>query len=160
MTPDVLGLTSGVPERSVARGDRLFAQQDGGRDIAVLVSGRLEVRQGDVVIAVLDRPGAFVGEIGALLRRPRSADVVALEDTTVRVIGDPEAFFEDHSALALELAVQLAGRLDRVNSYLVDLRRQYADRDDHLGMVDQVLGRLATRPPVDISPGSVRSPDY
>src|SRR3546814_5516264 len=58
-----------------------------------------------------DLPGAFVGEIGALLATARTADVVAAEDSVVRTIGEPEAVFSAHPQLALELARQLAGRL-------------------------------------------------
>ena len=86
--------------------------------------------------------------------------MVAVEPSTVRLIGDPDAFFASHPEVALELARQLAGRLHRLLAYLGDLRAQYADSDGHLTMIDSVLGRLASRPPVDIEPGSDRSPDY
>ena len=32
--------------------------------------------------------------------------------------------------------------------------------DGHLSLIDSVLGRLASRPHVEIEPGSDRSPDY
>jgi CRP-like cAMP-binding protein len=105
-------------------------------------------------------PGAFVGEIGALLGTARTASVVAMEPSSVRIIGDPETFFATHSDVALELARQLAARLQRLLAYLGDIRRQYADADGHLTMIDSVLGKLASRPTVDIEPGSDRSPDY
>ena len=119
---------------------------------------RLEA--GTTVLPDVTAPGAFVGEVGALLDRPRSATILARGPATVRVIGDPTAFFATHPELALELARQLAGRLQRLTAYLADVREQYADHEGHLGMVDAVLGRLAARPPVDIEPGSDRSPDY
>ena len=43
----------------------------------------------------------------------------------------------------LPIARLLARRLQNVTSYLVDLKRQYRDREDHLGMVDEVLDSLA-----------------
>jgi hypothetical protein len=60
----------------------------------------------------------------------------------------------------LELARQLAGRVHRLLAYLGDVRSQYADADGHLTLIDSVLGRLASRPHVEIEPGSDRSPDY
>ena len=60
----------------------------------------------------------------------------------------------------MELARQLAERLHRLTSYLGDVRAQYADAGGHLEMVDAILGRLASRPPVTIDGGSDRSPDY
>lgn len=160
MPTDVIALTEGMPERSVPAGASVFVDGVGPPAVLVLVSGQLSVRQGRTELARLDRPGSFVGEIGALLGTPRSADVVAAEDSVVRSIGEPEAFFARHPDLALELARQLAGRLHRLVAYLGDVREQYADREDHLGMLDTVLARLSSRPPVEIEPGSDRSPDY
>lgn len=160
MVTDVLALTGGMPERAVPAGASVFQDGAGTIPVLVLVAGRLRVLQGGAEIALIDRPGAFVGEIGALLGTARTAEVVAAEDSVVRSIGEPDAVFAAHPDLALELARQLAGRLHRLVAYLGDVREQYADRDDHLGMLDVVLARLSSRAPVDIEPGSDRSPDY
>jgi CRP-like cAMP-binding protein len=157
---DVLALTGGMPERAVPAGASVFQDGAGTIPVLVLVAGRLRVLQGGAEIALIDQPGAFVGEIGALLGTARTAEVVAAEDSVVRSIGEPDAVFAAHPDLALELARQLAGRLHRLVAYLGDVREQYADRDDHLGMLDVVLARLSSRAPVDIEPGSDRSPDY
>lgn len=160
MTVDVVALTEGMPERAVPAGASVFQDGAGTTPVLVLVAGRLRVLQGGAEIALIDQPGAFVGEIGALLGTARTAEVVAAQDSVVRTIGEPEAVFSAHPQLALELARQLAGRLHRLVAYLGDVREQYADREDHLGMLDVVLARLSSRPPVDIEPGSDRSPDY
>lgn len=160
MRSEVVELTEGMPERAVPAGASVFADSAGQIPILVLVSGRLRVLHGDAELALIDRPGAFVGEVGGLLGTARTADVVAAEDSVVRTIGEPEAFFAAHPAVALELARQLAGRLHRLVAYLGDVREQYADRADHLGMLDSVLARLSSRAPVEIEPGSDRSPDY
>lgn len=158
---EALALTAGLPERRLAPGEVLFDQgEEDITEVAVLVDGELRVEVGSFSLSEIVVPGAFIGEIGALLGVARSATVVAVTPTTVRMIGDPEAFFEHHPSLGLELARQLAARLQRLLTYLSDLRAQYADADGHLGMVDSVLGRLASRPHVDIEPGSDRSPDY
>lgn len=156
-----VALTEGMLETRLEAGDVLFAQGAAARHaVGVLVAGRLRVELDGATLAEIAVPGAFVGELGALLGTARSADVVALEPTTVRIIGDPDAFFGSHPDLALELARQLAGRLHRLLAYLSDVRSQYADADGHLGILDSVLGQLASRPPVEIEPGSDRSPDY
>jgi len=161
MSSEVLALTADLPPRHLATGDELYRQgDDSGTEIAVLVEGALRIELDDVVLSEIDAPGAFVGEIGALLGTRRTARVVAAEPTTVRAIGDPDALFASHPELALELARQLAGRLHRLLAYLGDARAQYADSDDHLAVFDAVLGRIASRAPVDIEPGSDRSPDY
>jgi CRP-like cAMP-binding protein len=158
---DVLLLTEQMPERHLAAGEQLIRQGDTGEvAVAVLVDGALDVEFGGAVMSSIEVPGTFIGELAALLHTARSASVVARTPATVRMIGDPDLFFETNPEVALELARQLAGRLHRLSAYLGDLRSQYADQEGHLSMVDSVLGRIASRPPVDIEPGSDRSPDY
>lgn len=158
--PEVLRLTEAMPALALAPGQALFGPADTARTVAVLVEGRLRVDVAGSALAVIDVPGAFVGEIGALLEVPRSASVTAIAPTTVRIIGDPVAFFGEHPELGLELARQLAGRVYRLTTYLTDVRAQLGSEAGHLGMIDSVLARLAARPPVDIEAGSDRSPDY
>ena len=162
---DILALTEAMPTRHLVAGEVLFGQGEHDAQaavdaVAVLVEGRLQVSLGGDVLSEITIPGAFVGEISALLGTVRSADVVATTDATVRLIGDPEAFFETNPALALELARQLAGRLQRLLAYVGDVKEQYAGADGHLGVLDSVLGKLASRPPVDIEPGSDRDGAY
>lgn len=158
---DVLASTAGMPERRLAAGEVLFDQgADGSASVAVLVEGSLRIDLGSTHLSDVTAPGSFVGEIGALLGTERTASVVARGPATVRVIGDPEAFFATHPEVALELARQLAGRLHRLLAYLDDLREQYADQGGHVALVDSVLSRLASRPSIEIEPGSDRSPDY
>jgi CRP-like cAMP-binding protein len=158
---DVLVVTSGMPERRLDAGEVLFDQGDGeAASVAVLVDGALRVDLDDVHLSDVTVPGGFVGEIAALLGTARTANVTATVPSTVRIIGDPDAFFASHPEIGLELARQLAGRLHRLLAYLGDVRAQYADAEGHLTMVDAVLSRLASRPSVEIEPGSDRSPDY
>jgi CRP-like cAMP-binding protein len=158
---DIVALTEGLPDRRLATGEVLFEQDDRtDRTVAVLVEGVLTAELDGAVIDEHTVPGVFVGEVGALLGAPRTATVRATTPATVRIIGDPETFFASHPELALELARQLAGRLQRLVSYVADVRHQYADAEGHLGLVHDVLESLASRPPVEIEPGSDRSPDY
>jgi CRP/FNR family transcriptional regulator, cyclic AMP receptor protein len=159
--PLVLALTDGEPERRLEVGEILY--EEGATDhstMAVLIDGRLRIGVEGNRMPDVTQPGSFVGEVGALLAIPRTATVVAVEVSTVRIIGDPHTFLTSHPELSLELARQLAGRLHRLTSYLGDLRAQYADAGGHLEMVDAILGRLATRAPIEIEGGSDRSPDY
>ena len=158
---DVLAATAGMPERELAAGEILFGQGDEGEgSVAVLVAGALRIELGDTHLSDISTPGGFAGEIAALLGTERTATVRAIEPSTVRVIGDPTAFFASHPEVGVELARQLAARLQRLLAYLGDIRTQYADAEGHLSLIDSVLGRLASREPVEIEPGSDRSPDY
>lgn len=159
--PPALALTDDLPERRLEEGQLLFEQHESDHStVAVLVDGFLRVEVDGGRLPDISIPGSFVGEIGALLGIARTASVIAGETTTVRIIGDPQAFFDSHPSLALELARQLAGQLHRLTSYLGDVRTQFAGSEGHLSMVDSVLRRLASRPAVEIEGGSDRSPDY
>jgi CRP-like cAMP-binding protein len=156
-----LTLTADQPERHLEVGDVLFHPESPDRSsVAVLVEGVLRVDVEGGRLADVAVPGSFVGEVGALLGRARTATVSAAAPTTVRIIGDPEALFASHPALALELARQLAGRLHRLTAYLADVRRQFAGSEGHVAMADAVLSRLASRPAIEIDGGSDRAPDY
>ena len=91
----------------------------------------------------------------------RTATVTATAPSTVRIIGDPDAFFASHPEIGLELARQLAGRLHRLLAYLGDVaaavrRRRRPPQRVRLGP------RAGSRPArtSSIEPGSDRSPDY
>lgn len=126
-------------------GTRLIREGVACGRIYVLESGALEIVRGGVRIVVVREPGAFVGEISALLGMPPTADVVAHEDSTVRVIeAAPDALRSD-PALTYAIAQLLARRLQAVTAYLVDIRRQYAGTGTHLALMDQVLADLMTQ---------------
>src|SRR6478672_3643135 len=115
----VLDATAGMPERRLEAGERLFALGDGeDHTVAVLVDGVVSVDLGATHLHDVDAPGTFLGEIGALLGIARTADVSARTPALIRVIGDPETFFETHPEVGLELSRQLAGRIQRLTSYL------------------------------------------
>jgi CRP/FNR family transcriptional regulator, cyclic AMP receptor protein len=156
---EILALTAAMPAHRLAPGEVLFERGDSGTSIAVL-EGQLLIELDGMRISEVAAPGAVVGEIGALLGSPRTATVVAGTETAVRLVGDADTLFVEHPEVALEIARQLASRLERLLVYLGDLREQYADSDGHLAVFDAVLGRIASRPPVTIEPGSDRSPDY
>ena len=60
------------------------------------------------------------------------------------------------------IAQVLAQRLSAVTAYLVDIKRQYADSNTHLPVMDQVLAKAIAMHPSATKPGSERSdvPDY
>src|SRR5690349_4892617 len=102
MPSQVLALTADMPALQLSPGDVLYGQGDESNDsVAVLVDGALRVELDGLTLSEIDVPGAFVGEIGALLGTKRTARVVAAEASTVRSIGNPDAFFASHPDLAL-----------------------------------------------------------
>ena len=57
------------------------------------------------------------------------------------------------------IARLLAQRLNVANTYLADLKRQYAGHGTHLAMVGEVLQSMINLPPLEVSPGSDRQSD-
>lgn len=157
---DILALSEGLPERVFAAGEALVTEGSQSGQIFVLVSGVVGVEIGEVLVLRVSEPGAFLGEISALLGIPHSARVVALEETRTRELpsGDVTASPE----MLLGMARLLAARLHAMTGYVVDLRRQYGDDATQLGLMAEVLSELTAVRPVAIAPGSARDdvPDY
>jgi len=139
---DILQLTRDEPTLEVTDGDAVMRDGERSGALFILVEGGLEVRRHDQTIARFTEPGTIVGEMGLLLDVPATADVVAVGDTVVRRFDDAERCFDTNPEFARHLATVLAQRLWQVTTYLADLRDQYADRSDTLGLVPQVLGDL------------------
>jgi len=156
--PSILDYCADLPQQSFAVGDTLL--QEGGTDqtLYVLVEGAVEVFKGDIPIAIVSQRGAIFGEIAVLLDTPHIASVKVIEAARVVVIDNGPALLASHPELALSVARLVAGRLQLVTGYLADLKQQFDEHDDHLGMVNEVMESLLNAPPRDdsISPGSDR----
>jgi hypothetical protein len=53
----------------------------------------------------------------------------------------------------------LAQRLNAANTYLADLKRQYAGHGTHLAMVGDLLQSMINQSPTQVSPGSDQKSD-
>lgn len=126
-------------------GDVLINEGPSSGVLYILVEGAVEVLRGDVRVSLVDEPGAVFGEISALLGRPHSATVRAIEPVIVHRIEDAESFLQMRPEIVFHVARILASRLIDATTYLADLKHQFADRDDHLGMVDEVLEALVNQ---------------
>ena len=142
----ILDLIRDYPVEQFQAGDILIEQRHSTGRLLVLLEGEVEILRDDVRVGKAAEPGAFFGEMSALLRRPHTATVRALRPGRVAVIDDPRAFLERSSIASLHVAELLARRLDALNKYLIDVKRQY-EGHDHLGMVDDVLEALMHRQP-------------
>jgi CRP-like cAMP-binding protein len=124
--------------------------------VYILAEGRIEVLRGDTQITVLDEPGSLVGEMSLLLDIPHTATARALGNIRVYAIENASAFFSSRPDLSWLVARLLANRLNAATTYLVDLKRQFANHNDHLAMVGEVLETLMLQQDRDINPGSER----
>src|SRR6476661_1531332 len=148
---NILEYCTGGLRRDVTAGTEVV--HEGGRTghLYVLIEGRLEVVKGDAVVASLTEPGAVLGEMSVLLDTPHTASVRAAQDSTVYEIDDAASFLRKQPAVAILIARMLAQRLNVANSYLADLKRQYAGHGTHLAMVSEVLQSMINLPPSEVS---------
>ncbi len=156
---DLLALTADLPVRHAAPGEALLVEGTRSGTLFVLVEGEVEVRLGDVVLAVVDEPGACLGEISVLLDRAHAATVVARTAVVVREAGDAQALLASDPRFGTAIATILAHRLDILNAYLADVLRQYGGGGGHLSLLHDVLADLSSSRPTDVQTGSDREPD-
>jgi len=72
-------------ERKYREGEILFKEKEPPREIYLIKEGQIEITKGGKHIAVLGE-GDFLGEMGVIDGRPRSATAVAKTDVSVLVI--------------------------------------------------------------------------
>ena len=142
---EVLSRSESFPTRTARPGEIIIEQDGESSELLILRAGTVEVRRDGQLVAVIDEPGATLGEVSMLLDSPSTADVVARDEVVLTVIADPEAFFADYPRLALAVARQLAERLARVTDYLADLKDEHGDGGDaRLGLVPEIVSELLT----------------
>ncbi|WP_299642853.1 cyclic nucleotide-binding domain-containing protein [Devosia sp.] len=150
----VLAYTRDLAKVGYDAGDVLITEGPSSGVLYILVEGAVEVLRGDVRVSLVDEPGAVFGEISALLGRPHSATVRAIQPTVVHRIEDAESFLQMRPEIVFHVARILASRLIDATTYLADLKHQFSDRSDHLGMVDEVLEALVNQQlPAQQQPG-------
>lgn len=156
---EILEYCIGGLRRNVTAGTLVV--HEGGRTghLYVLIEGRLEVIKGDTVVATIAEPGAVLGEMSVLLDQPHTATVRAASDSTIYEINDAASFLRQQPGVALLIARLLAQRLNAANTYLADIKRQYAGHGNHLAMVGDLLQSMINLPPTQVSPGSDRQSD-
>lgn len=77
--------------QTIAGGNIVYREGDAANSMFFLISGRLRVsrrdRQGVLQLYNEIRPGESVGEAGLILQQPRAADITALRDSTLALLG-------------------------------------------------------------------------
>jgi CRP-like cAMP-binding protein len=113
-----------------------------------LIEGEVEVLKDDVRVARVSQPGGVFGEMAVLLGGAHTATVRTVKPSAFYIVENPREFLRASPDACLHVCDLLARRLDALNRYLVDVRRQF-EGHDHIGMVDEVLATLLHRPAPD-----------
>lgn len=156
---DLLAFTADLPTESVRAGEVLITEGSPAGRMLVLVTGSVVIEHDEVPFARIDTPGAVFGEMSAVLDRPATATVRAVDDLVVAVVDDPLGFLSERPGAALAVLRTTASRLDGMTHYLVDVKKQFADSAGHLGLVDQILDVLVHHQGPAARTGSARDPE-
>jgi uncharacterized membrane protein len=106
------------------KGDVLFSQGDPGDTLYLVRRGRLQVFMeddvGEKIVLAESTVGEVLGEISLFDGGPRSASIVALEDTGLLELGRAELlkFLGEHPHAALDLMRVMGRRLREVNKVI------------------------------------------
>ncbi len=120
-------LIAGSSERRAPRGTTIFTKGDPGTSMMVVLVGHVRVgtisRDGREVTLNVIGPGEIFGEFALLDGKPRSADAVASDDTTLMVIERAHflPFLLRHEGLVERLLVVLCDRLRKTSVALEEV---------------------------------------
>lgn len=159
MRTAVLNLCRGLPEKSFNAGDALMTEGGTDKLLYVLIDGAVDIFKGDTHVNQQSEAGGIYGEMSVLLNVPHTATVKAAVPTKTYVIENADEFLRLHPEMSYQLAAILARKLNSITTYLADIKHQFEDHDDHLGMVDEVLESLLHEQVEEIEVGSARYPD-
>ncbi|HCF62601.1 MAG TPA: Crp/Fnr family transcriptional regulator, partial [Myxococcales bacterium] len=111
-----------MSERRFPKESVIVGQEDLGDSLFVVSRGKVKVvlygRSGREVILSIFKAGDFFGEMSLLDNQPRSANVIALEDSTLLTL-ERRAFaahLEQYPQTALQILAEMSRRLRRADS--------------------------------------------
>jgi CRP/FNR family cyclic AMP-dependent transcriptional regulator len=104
-------------EKTVKAGDKLVGKGERGTGFYLIIDGQADVMAGDQKLASF-KEGDFFGELAVIDGAPRTADVVAIEDTTCIVVSQwaMRSIISSHSEIALSILEELVERLRKTDA--------------------------------------------
>lgn len=154
---DIIAHCSAMDRATCEPEDLLLREGQTDAPLFILVSGEVAILKSGAEILRIREPGAVFGEIAALLDIPCTASVVATSPVEVYYSLAPRAFLAANPEIAIHTARILAQRLHIATEYLADIKTQFADHDDHFGMMDRILDRLMQKQSISRTVSPARS---
>lgn len=116
----------------VKAGEVLVEEGDINNEIFVLLSGKLAVYKSDMLLVEYNKKGIVVGEMSAILSKPRSATVKAVTDCLViNLPGQIDKLLEDHTEIAKKIMYNLAEKLrETTDDYFILASEVSAPKDE------------------------------
>jgi len=116
-----------VRRRRYNDGEVIFHEGDPGRSLCVIESGRVKIvsvsEQGQEALLAVMGPGEFFGELALFDDMPRSADVVAMEQTQTLNLARDDFFaiIDRFPTVSRSIFAVLAGQIRRLTSEVSDI---------------------------------------
>jgi CRP/FNR family cyclic AMP-dependent transcriptional regulator len=126
-----------LPVLTFQAGEMVLAAGSTTGRLLVLRQGAVEILRDGIQIARVSESGAVFGELAALLNKPHTADVRALEKSEFSV-ADATTLFTEGPTTLLYVAALLARRLDGANTALLDVKRQLQAHKSHIEIAKSV----------------------
>ncbi|MFP4331044.1 MAG: Crp/Fnr family transcriptional regulator [Spirochaetaceae bacterium] len=121
------GLARSCQVRSFSSGAYLVEQGESGVGLFIITSGKVRVEKkgasGKPLVIAEHGPGDVIGEMSVIDGAPRSASVLALEETETLALASWSfnAFMESHPELALEILPVVVRRFRETNDKLIEM---------------------------------------
>ena len=112
-------------KRSFKEGEIILKQGEHGIALFIIATGKVkiikELAHGEKIEVSVQGPGEFIGEMSVLDNAPRSASVIALENTDCLVLTawDFKSRLKAHPEIALELLPIIVRRFRETNEKLL-----------------------------------------
>ncbi len=116
-------------ERTFKKGESLVEQGQPGLGLYIIISGKVKIVKGtaggDEFEVAVQGPGDFIGEMSVFDHAPRSASVIAVEDTECLVLisWDFNSMMRSNPEIALEVLPVVVQRFRETNEKLLALSR-------------------------------------
>jgi len=108
-------------ERSFQIGQAIVTKGEAGVGFYLILEGAVEVRSGGKSLSKLG-PGQFFGEMSIIDNQPRSADVIAIENSRVLILSawSFKTLISDNPKIALKMMQEFVRRLRESDKSLSD----------------------------------------
>jgi CRP-like cAMP-binding protein len=122
------GIAKSCSERVFKKGDVIVKQGNPGIGLFIIVAGKVKVVKtldhGREMEIATHGHGEVIGEMAVLDGAPRTANVIAVEDTTCLVLASWafNSFMESHPEVALHVLPIVVRRFRETNEALINLK--------------------------------------
>lgn len=120
-------LSGGFIVRSVNRGETIFYQSDNSTDLYIVLEGAVKAsllnQDGEELILATFCKGDFFGEMSLLDGKPRSATMIAIEESTLGILRREKFLFavKDDPMIAIDLLSAIVQRMRMANGMIESL---------------------------------------